>query len=277
MFTNSSHADGGRMLCVSSMRSGFRIVVVLLACLAGLLAGASSASADYRSSARWFSAKADDDRLLLQSMLILTGYYNGLIDGVFGRHTYDSIVEYEAAQHLDADGVLTAAEEQSLRIAATEVYNGLGFLDQTDAATGIKMLVPTKLFTSHRPSDFGSHWESEDKGVELETLVIPETQTSFSRLLMRLSGAGDRKIEYSYVRDSIFVLSGEVGDRKFYTVFLRSGGLSQGFSISWTPAEDKIGRVVQRAFISDPRDLGSHSAFRYRLGEVAGERLTWHW
>jgi hypothetical protein len=78
------------------MRVGsLRAPVVVLAIVTALFIAASpGARADYRESARWFSAKVEADRIFLQSMLILVGHYEGLIDGVFGRNTYDAIVEY---------------------------------------------------------------------------------------------------------------------------------------------------------------------------------------
>ena len=231
------------------MRFRAMAVAIVFGSVLAALAGAPAVHADYKNSARWFAAKSHPDRLVLQSTLILVGYYNGVIDGVFGKNTYDAIVEYEKANQLDADGVLSPADERQLLAEAAQVYDDLGFADQTDSATGIQMLVPTKLLTAHRPADFGTHWENADKSVELETLVIPESKTPFARLLRRLSEAGNRRIEYSFVRDSIFVLSGEVDDRKFYTMFVRDGGFSQGFSVSWTPAEDKMGRVVS-AFLA---------------------------
>ncbi len=231
------------------MRFRSPALAIVLGCVLAALAGVSAVHADYRNSARWFAAKPESDRLVLQSTLILVGYYNGVIDGVFGKNTYDAITKYQAANRLNADGVLSPDDERQLLAAAAQVYGDLGFTDQTDSATGIQMLVPTKLLTAQRPADFGTHWENADGSVELETLVIPESKTPFARLLRRLSQAGNRRVEYSFVRDSIFVLSGEVDDRKFYTMFVKDGGFSQGFSVSWTPAEDRIGRVVS-AFLA---------------------------
>ena len=131
-----------------------------------------------------------------------------------------------------------------LSVAAARVYNELGFTDETDPATGFGMLIPTKLLTSHRPSRFGTHWQNSDDSIELETLAIPESQTSFAELLSRLQSADDRTIDYSFVTDSLFVLSGDVGGLKFYTAFVRSGSLSQGFSVSWAPTRDAVGRIV---------------------------------
>ena len=103
--------------------------------------------------------------------------------------------KYQAANRLKADGVLSPDDERQLLAAAAQVYGDLGFTDQTDSATGIQMLVPTKLLTAQRPADFGTHWENADGSVELETLVIPEFKTPFARLLRRLSEAGNRRVE----------------------------------------------------------------------------------
>ena len=85
--------------------------VLLLTCAASVLGSASSARADYTASHRWFAAKSEGDRLSLQMMLVLVGDYSGLIDGKFGKNTYQAIIEFEASQQLDGDGVLTPADE----------------------------------------------------------------------------------------------------------------------------------------------------------------------
>ena len=221
-----------------------RIAAALCALLIATIAAASGVRADYNGSARWFLAKSRDDRFFLQMELILVGHYTGIIDGVFGKNTYDAIVSYQSSAGFNGEDILTADAEQQLRAAATTVYNNLGFTDQTDSPTGIKALIPTKLFTKNRPSDFGTHWESDDKNIELETLAIPEEQVSFAQLLDRLSHGRDRKVDYSFIQDSVFVLSGEIGERKFYTIFVRSPGSSHGFSVSWAKADDGVGSVV---------------------------------
>jgi hypothetical protein len=72
-----------------------------LAVSAGLSAIPSPSYADYQASARWFASKSEKDRVVLQGMLILVGGYQGLIDGVFGKNTYEAIVDFERSHGLD--------------------------------------------------------------------------------------------------------------------------------------------------------------------------------
>jgi S1-C subfamily serine protease len=235
-----------------------------------MIAAPRASRADFQTSSEWFHSKTEKDRFVLQGMMILLGNYVGLIDGEFGRRTYDAVVAYEVAEGLSVDGVLTPPEERQMFAQAAVVYDELGFTDQTDSHAGIDLPIPTKLFATHASSQWGTRWESADDGVELETLAIPGAETTFAALFARLSRAGDRTIEYSLRRDSIFVLSGTVGPRRFYTTFVRSEGMSRGFSVSWTPSRDKVGRTIS-AFLASMAKFGVSFPDRSKQGTAPEE------
>jgi serine protease Do len=202
------------------------------------------ARADFQSSEVWFGQKDEKDRVLLQGMLILLGHYAGLIDGVFGQRTYDAIVGYQTANGLTADGVLSDVEETEMVVEATAVYQALEFSDEEDAEAGIRIPIAKKLFTESSPSRWGRHWQNDDGSIELETLAIATSETPFQTLFDRLRLTSDRTVEYSLLRESFFVLSGNVGDKKFYTSFVRFEDTSRGFSIAWDRSRDELGSVL---------------------------------
>jgi S1-C subfamily serine protease len=224
--------------------SASKIICVGLA-LIGLSASAlSSARADYAASEAWFNSKTEEDRVTLQGMLILVGQYTGLVDETFGRLTFEAVVGYQASKGWATDGVLTAPEQASLQAEATAAFVGYGFNEQTDPPTSLKLPVPEKVLTSHRNTRLGSLWESIDGGIALETLRVPEEQTSFDKLFHRMSTGRNRSVEYSILRDSMFVVSGQLGEREFYVQVFKFPGESRGFSMSFDHPHKQAGALI---------------------------------
>jgi hypothetical protein len=160
-----------------------------------LLSASGNARADYASSEFWFNGKPLNDRAFLQGVLILVGRYTGLADGVFRQLTYDAIVGYQTSKGWSGDGVLTAREELSLQADASAVFSSYGFRVQTDAPTGLSLPVPERLLPIRCNAQFGSHWESSDGDVELETLLVPEERVPFEELYRRMSQGRRRQVE----------------------------------------------------------------------------------
>ncbi|MDP2620340.1 MAG: serine protease [Hyphomicrobiales bacterium] len=226
------------------------IALVCLLALTAPIVGIVPARADYLSSEHWFSTKSEKSRVLLQATLVLLGHYTGLIDAEFGRLTYRALLAYQGSHRLDPDGVLSPTEEQQLLLAGAAVFKVLGFSEQTDDRAGIKVPVPVNLLVRSTPSRWGTRWLSGDGSVELETLAVPEVETTFDELLRRLSTGSNRTVTYAYTQSDLFVLSGRLGERKFYAAFIKAGSMSRGFSISWDPAVDRIGSLLSVYLVS---------------------------
>ena len=58
----------------------------------------------YSESELWFNSLSEDERKSIQSDLILTGNYFQLLDGEFGKGTYNAVRSFEAANGTNADG-----------------------------------------------------------------------------------------------------------------------------------------------------------------------------
>jgi serine protease Do len=104
--------------------------------------------------------------------------------------------------------------------------------------------VPEKLLAIHSNARFGTHWESTDGGIALDTLLVPEAQVPFDKLYRRMSEGRGRQIEYSLFRDPVFVLSGHVGERSFYAAVVKTPLGSRGISISWNQGHDDAGFII---------------------------------
>ena len=68
------------------MRNAFRLLLWLLL----LWASTAAAYASFDDSKAWFERLSDDERSATQTDLILLGHYQYLVDGQFGRGTFDA-------------------------------------------------------------------------------------------------------------------------------------------------------------------------------------------
>ena len=56
----------------------------------------------------------------VQKQLTQLGYYNGPVDGIFGRLTRDAVAKYQIAKHLDVTGSLSPQTLQSFGLPQPE-------------------------------------------------------------------------------------------------------------------------------------------------------------
>ena len=68
----------------------------------------------------------------VQRKLKLWGYYNGSVDGVFGKGTRDAVVSFQKKNGLKADGVVGKATYKALGM--TEAYNALVNTDSSSVS-----------------------------------------------------------------------------------------------------------------------------------------------
>lgn len=79
----------------------------------------------------------------LQTALQWAGFYDGAIDGAYGRGTRNSMATWQEANNYEDTGILTTRQRAALIGAYNAVLNGLGLQLVRDDATGIEMQIPT--------------------------------------------------------------------------------------------------------------------------------------
>ncbi|MBZ0218086.1 MAG: trypsin-like peptidase domain-containing protein, partial [Fimbriimonadaceae bacterium] len=207
----------------------------LMLVFAILLLSPIPARANYEHSETWFNRKTFEDRTFVQLQLVLTGHYNGFVDGVFGQNTYKAIRDFERSINSRANGVLTNAEEKRLLDNAAYAYGVLGFEDIVDRKTGLLLPVPLKLAPNQSTTKRGIRWTSNDGYFEMETLSIPETDIGYFDLYSKLIAETTvRSVTYSTLKQNFFVVSGIDRGKIFYLKIERFKGRSAGFSMTWT-------------------------------------------
>ena len=105
----------------------------------------SSARADYDQSKAWFETLTADERSATQANLILLGHYEYLVDGQFGRGTYQALVAFQASLGRAATGALIPKDQQQLLDLAAQVYRDLGMDLVRDEEGQVALVMPAAL------------------------------------------------------------------------------------------------------------------------------------
>src|ERR1700689_214531 len=109
---------------------------------------ASSADAALAAQKAAFLALPESTRKAAQDALVWLGFYNGVVDGDFGRRTRDAILAFQASAKAPADGALSAPELKALLATAQKARDAAGFQIVSDPKTGAKIGAPLKLLSA---------------------------------------------------------------------------------------------------------------------------------
>ncbi|MCX7299848.1 MAG: trypsin-like peptidase domain-containing protein [Rhodobacterales bacterium] len=93
------------------------------------------------------------EKELLQTALQWAGFYDGAIDGAYGRGTRSSMAAWQEANGYERTGVLTTRQRSELLGSYDGVLEGLNLQLVRDDATGIEMQIPTGVvaFRAYEP------------------------------------------------------------------------------------------------------------------------------
>src|SRR5690606_32665639 len=114
-----------------------------------------------------------DERYLLQADLILLGHYNAFADGEFGPSTYKALTAYQKKLGHSLTGVLSTGLLERLHESAQDIAAKWGIDAVEDESSGATFLMPTKLLSVSKRSDFGTAYSSPDEAIRVETFNIP--------------------------------------------------------------------------------------------------------
>ena len=85
------------------------------------------------------------DRKAVQDALGWLDFYNGAVDGAFGKRTRDSIVAYQQSVGAAPDGIVSPAELEALKTAAQRARAAVDFALVDDRISGVRIGAPLKL------------------------------------------------------------------------------------------------------------------------------------
>jgi Putative peptidoglycan binding domain len=161
------------------------------------------------------SAQTDGQVRTYQDMLIWTQDYDGIIDGKLGEGTSQAIKDFQTRNGYDSTGKLTDAEVALLVQQGTSKKQEVGFKLYRDVDVGVAVGIPSKLLASPTKSKWGTSWAAINDRVNVDTLRV--SQVSLRDLFSRLSSFRHRRVKYSTLKDTWFVVTGlDVDDAVVY-------------------------------------------------------------
>src|SRR5271170_1939838 len=208
---------------------------------------ASSADAALAAQQAAFLALPESTRKAAQDALVWLGFYNGVVDGDFGRRTRDAILAFQASARAPADGALSALELQALLASAQKARDAVLFQIVSDAKSGARIGAPALLLNAR-------------SGVRLE--FASSADADLSALYARLTAVTPaRKIAYKAIKpDAFFVVSGQDGALNFYTRFDKNaaaGPSIRGFTFAYPSSQaarlDRAALAVANSFEPFPQ------------------------
>jgi len=177
------------------------------------------------------------ERIAIQSDLIWTGDYNGVVSGEFGDRSIAAVKAFQKRSGAKETGVLNPQERAALAAAAKPKQDTVGWRIVDDLATGARVGVPAKLMPNTNVSGGISRWSSQRSETSAETFRIAQTGTTLAPIFERMKKEpAGRKTEYSVLRDDFFVISGLQNLKKFYVRAQLRGDEVRGITILYNQA-----------------------------------------
>jgi peptidoglycan hydrolase-like protein with peptidoglycan-binding domain len=163
------------------------------------------------------NAMAQAERLAIQSDLAWVGQYNGAITGDVSERMVAAIKEFQKARGGKQTGVLNPQERGVLAETAKRRQDNVGWKIVSDAGTGVRLGIPTKLVPQQSSDANGAKWSSSTGTIQIQLSRRKEANPTTAKLAEReKKEPAGRQIDYTVVKPDFFVLSGLQGLKKFY-------------------------------------------------------------
>src|SRR6267154_4415982 len=163
------------------------------------------------------NAMAQAERQAIQSDLAWVGQYNGAISGEVGERMVAAIKEFQKARGGKQTGVLNPQERGVLAETARRRQDNVGWKIVTDAGSGVRLGIPTKLVPQQTSDANGARWSSPSGTVQVVLTRRKEANPTTAKIAEKEKKAPTgRAVDYTVVKPDFFVLSGLQGLKKFY-------------------------------------------------------------
>ncbi len=177
------------------------------------------------------------ERLAIQSDLVWTGDYNGLINGEFTDRAIAAVKAFQKRNGGKDTGVLNQPERAALGAAAKPKQEAVGWRTVDDIATGARVGIPSKLMPQQSQVIGGMRWQSSRAEYSAESFRITQPGTTLAATFERMKKEpAGRKAEYSVMRDNFFVISGLQNLKRFYVRAQVRGEEVRGITVLYDQA-----------------------------------------
>jgi hypothetical protein len=191
---------------------------------------------------------SEEDRKLLQEALQWFGFYQGGIDGAFGRGTRASMAAWQEAMGLEPTGILTTRQRATLVANFQAEVAEYGFETVVEAEAGIQVTLPMALVEfDHYEPPFVHYRAKGDSGLTLVLISKPGDLPGLHGLydvlqtLEDMPPTGDRSRT-----ETDFRLHGTSATRDTHAYAQLTGDAIKGWMVISTPdLADRNARILE--------------------------------
>ena len=189
-----------------------------------------------------------EDRKLLQVALQWFGFYEGGIDGAFGRGTRASMAAWQEAMGLDPTGILTGRQRATLVANYQAEVAEFGFAEVVEEEAGIQVTLPLALVEfDHYEPPFVHFREKDGSGLTLVLISQPGDAAALSGLydvlqtLDAMPPTGERG-----KTETDFRIHGTSASRDSHAWAQLASGTVKGFMLISAPGhEERDARILE--------------------------------
>src|SRR3984893_11233005 len=131
------------------------------------------------------NAMPQAERLAIQSDLAWVGQYNGAITGEGSERIGGNIKEVQNARGGEQTGVRNPQERGVLAETAKRRQDSVGWKIITDAGTGVRLGIPTKLAPQQSSDANGAKWTSPTGTIQIQLARRKEANPTTAKLAER--------------------------------------------------------------------------------------------
>ncbi|MCX7644118.1 MAG: serine protease [Rhodobacteraceae bacterium] len=193
------------------------------------------------------AALGEEERRALQTALQWFGFYDGAIDGAFGRGTRSSMAAWQDANGHEATGILTTRQREALLGAYREDREALGLGRVVETRAGIEIEMPIGLveFDDYAPP-FVRYREKDGSGVQVLLISQDGTQATLDGLydvmqtleIVPPEGFRER-------RGDSFTLTGQGPEFHSHTYARLRDGMIKGFTLIYPAGQaQRMARAI---------------------------------
>ncbi len=160
------------------------------------------------------NAMAQAERQAIQSDVAWVGDYNGAISGEVSERMVAAIKEFQKNRGGKQTGVLNPQERGVLAETAKRRQENVGWKILTEAGTGARLGIPTKLVPQQSSDANGAKWSSSTDTIQIQLSRRKEANPTTAKLAEReKKEPSGRKVEYTVVKPDFFRRPAAAQDR----------------------------------------------------------------
>ncbi len=202
-----------------------------------------------------FEALPDAERRGLQDALVWTGDYNSVVNGTFGRRSYEALQAY--AKRSGGSGLPDAAGRAALLRDGAAARAAARFTVKPDPASGVVLGVPERVLPKRSAQPGGTRWQSIDGRITLETKSYPAGETGLEAVFARITAPNpDRRVTYKLLRPDFLVVTAETATGKSYIRYAAGEaglrGLTLGYDKALAGEVDRLAIAIANSFVPFP-------------------------